>query len=293
MELIYKVKKPETITRFLQENNVPAKVIEMNKGKPHILVNQAEKSFKDTVKKGDHLHVFIQDETPEEDIQPQTIELDIRYEDEYLLIVNKPAEMQIMTSKAHPTGTLANAIAGYFQSKAIFSQIHYVNRLDKETSGLMIIAKNRFVKFLLSDKTEGDITKEYLCILDGLLDVKRSCIDLPIGRIENSAKREVQFGGEDCQTNYAVQREFLQYSLVKVLSESGRVHQIRVHFAHFNYPIIGDAIYSKKQHKVNTMMLYSSRVSFHHPIKDTEVDVTLEYPKEFKQFLFEHGVRTE
>jgi len=291
MELVYKIKKPESIVSFLHESNVPIKIIEMEDGKHKVFVNHNLKTLKDTVKKGEHLHVFVQDEERDGLVAPEKMDLNIAYEDEYLLVINKPANIQIMVTKAHPKGTLANGLQQYFIENNIFSQIHFVNRLDKESSGLMIIAKNRFIKFLLSDKTEGEITREYYCVIDGIIDAKRNCIDLPIGRHENSVKREVQMTGEECSTSYQVIKEFSHYSLVKILSETGRAHQIRVHFSHFSYPIVGDEIYNNNQYKVDQMLLYSYRVSFQHPILDTLVDVSLELPETFQKFLKENGAK--
>jgi 23S rRNA pseudouridine1911/1915/1917 synthase len=291
MELIYKIKKPESIVNFLHENNVPLKIIEMEDGKHKVFVNHNLKLLKDTVKKGDHLHIFILNEDRDSLVVPEKMDLDIVYEDEYILVVNKPANMQIMVTKAHPQGTLANGLQQYYVDNNILSQIHFVNRLDKESSGLMIIAKNRFIKFLLSSKTEGEIQREYYCIIDGILDLKRSCIDLPIGRQENTIKREVQMSGEECSTSYQVVKEFGHYSLVKIISETGKAHQIRVHFSHFSYPVVGDDLYNSNRYKVDQMLLFSYKVSFQHPINDTLVDLTLDIPEPFQKFMKENGAK--
>ena len=110
MELIYRVKKPETIQRFMQENNIPSKILELENEKPKIYVNNVIKTRKDTVKKGEKIHFFIRDEKRDEKVKPEEIDLDIVFEDPYLLILNKPCDMQMMISKAHPNGTLANGI---------------------------------------------------------------------------------------------------------------------------------------------------------------------------------------
>ena len=143
MELVYRPKKPEAIKRFMLENNIPLKLVVVSGGKQLIYVNNEQKTKDDTIKKGDTLKIVIPDEKFDTTIKPEAIALDIRYEDEYFLIVNKPADMQVMVSKAHPTGTLANALNHYYQQQGIPSQIHFINRLDKETSGLMLVAKNR------------------------------------------------------------------------------------------------------------------------------------------------------
>ncbi len=283
MELVYKIRKPETILRFIRENNIPMKIIELENDKPKIYVSTNHKSLKDSVKKGENLHIFIQDEAYDTKIAPEEGELDIAYEDDYVLIVNKPADLQIMVTKAHPLGTLANYIQAYYQKNKIHSQIHFVNRLDKESSGLILLAKNRFIKFLLSEKTDGTIKREYYAILDGILDSKKNCIDLPIGKVENSYLREVQMNGEECSTYYQVIKEFNQFTLIKILSETGRTHQIRVHFSHFYCPIVGDDLYNSKKYNITQLLLFSYKISFTHPITDELIDISLELPKVMKE----------
>ncbi|MDD4354811.1 MAG: RluA family pseudouridine synthase [Candidatus Izemoplasmatales bacterium] len=285
MELVYRPKKPETIKRFMHENNIPLKLVVVQEGKQLIYVNNDLKSKDDTIKKGDTLKIVIPDEKWDSSIAPEDIPLDIQYEDDYFLIVNKPADMQVMISKAHPSGTLANALNFYFQKNQIQSQIHFINRLDKETSGLMLIAKNRFIRFLFSDKTSNVVNREYIAILEGILDNKRLCIDLPVSRIDGSIKREVTLTGEDCSTSYEVMKEFKKFSLVKILSETGKIHQIRVHFSHFHYPIVGDELYNKNHYPVSQLLLLSNRISFNHPLKDQPVEVTLPMPKAFQDFI--------
>ncbi|HOP56627.1 MAG TPA: RluA family pseudouridine synthase [Bacillota bacterium] len=289
MDLIYRAKKPETIKRFLLENNIPLKLVKSEEGKMMLFVNNDLKTKDDTMKKGDTIKIRIQDEKPESDIIPEDIPLDILFEDEYFLVVNKPSDMQVMISKTHPTGTLANALAFYYKKNGLGSQIHFINRLDKETSGLMLVAKNRFLKFLFSDRTDNSITNEYLAVVQGLMDIKRFCIELPISRSEGSIKREVSETGDECKTSYQVEREFDGFSLVRILSETGRTHQIRVHFSYFNYPIVGDLLYNKNRYPVKDMLLYSNLIRFRHPIKDQDVEVRLPASEEIRAFMKMHG----
>ncbi len=289
MELVYRPKKPEAIKRFMLENNIPLKLVVVSGGKQLIYVNNEQKTKDDTIKKGDTLKIVIPDEKFDTTIKPEAIALDIRYEDEYFLIVNKPADMQVMVSKAHPTGTLANALNHYYQQQGIPSQIHFINRLDKETSGLMLVAKNRFLKFLFSSKTENLVEREYYAVLDGILDNKRLCIELPITRGEGTIKREVSLQGEECQTTYQVEKEFGRFTLVRITAESGKTHQIRVHFSYFNFPIVGDDLYNKNRYNVESMLLLSQRIAFSHPLKDQKVEVTLPLSEAFTGFIRKNG----
>jgi len=291
MELIYRPKKPETIKRFMFENNIPLKLVDIQKGKQMLFVNHEQKTKDDTIKKGDNLKIIIPDEPYDPSITPEAGPLDIRYEDEYYLIVNKPANMQVMVSNAHPTGTLANLLNHYYQSQGIHAKIHFINRLDKETSGLMFIAKHRFLKFLFSDKTDNKVEREYYAIVDGLLENKKLCIELPINRVEGSIKREVSMTGEECQTAYQVEKEFNHYSLVRIISETGKTHQIRVHFAHFRLPIVGDELYNANRYPVSEMLLMSHRIAFTHPLKDTKVEVILPLSNAFESFMNRYNIK--
>ncbi len=274
----------------MHENNIPLKLVLVEGNKLQIFVNNDLKGKDDTIKKGDTVKIQIPDEKPDTSVKSEDIPLDIRYEDEYFLIVNKPANMQVMISRAHPSGTLANALNHYYEEKGIKSQIHFINRLDKETSGLILVAKNRFVKFLFSDKIDNNpIQREYYAILDGILENKQFCIDLPIARIEGSIQREVRMNGEECKTTYKVEEEFNHYSLVRVLSETGRAHQIRVHFAYFRYPVVGDELYNKNQYQVDQLLLFSYKITFTHPITEKPVEIVSKLPAAFTDFMKKNG----
>jgi 23S rRNA pseudouridine1911/1915/1917 synthase len=286
MELTYKIKKPEAIKNFLHECNVPSKLIKEFKGKQLITVNNEFKTYNDTIKKGDTLKVTIPDEEVDQTILHEDIPLDMVYEDDYLMIINKPYDMAVMVTKAHETGTLSNALCHYFDIKNIQSKIHLVNRLDKDTCGLLVVAKNRFIKFLLSDNLKANIDREYYAIIDGILPAKQGSIDLPIGKPdEMSMRREVMEGGDEAVTDYKVLKEFIHYSLIKVTLETGRTHQIRVHMSHFNFPIVGDPLYNKKYKTGEKMLLCSYKVAFKHPITGVMLAYELDLPDSFKVFM--------
>ena len=186
------------------------------------------KSLKDAVKKGEHVSIFIQDEDLDSSILPSSLSINIVYEDDYLLIVNKPADVQMMPSKLHPQDTLANRLQAYYKKNSISSGIHFVNRLDTEASGLILVAKNRFIKYLFNDKTGTNVTREYHAILDGILDFKSHCIDLPISKSDDMNLKEVSMDGEECETSYEVVEEYKNFSHVKIEENLGKT--IRLEF---------------------------------------------------------------
>ncbi len=285
MELVIRAKKPETIKRMMHENNIPVKIIEKKDQHLEIYVAKNLKTRKDTIKKGENVHFFITDEGIDKRIKPEDKSIDIIYEDDYLLIVNKPTGMPVMVSKAHREATLANALMHHFLKHKIKNHIHFVNRLDKESSGLVLIAKHKFIAFLLSDKVGATITRHYHAILDGVLPLKEGCIDLPISRKEGSIEREVSEKGKECKTNYKVEKEFLNKSLVRIRLNKNRTHQVRVHFAHFDAPILGDYIYNPESSSEDLLMLVADRMVFNHPVTDEQIDKKITFPKPFQAYL--------
>ncbi|MBI9009726.1 MAG: RluA family pseudouridine synthase [Tenericutes bacterium] len=281
MELIYRVKKPETIGRFIQENNIPNKILELVNDKPKIEVNEKAKTKKSTVRKGDKIHFFIKDEERDPRVKSEDVKLDVVYEDPYMLIVNKPKNVQMMISKAHPEGTLANAINHYYELNDINSKIHYVTKLDREASGLIVVAKHKFIKYLLNNV---NTIKYYMkIIVKGTLELKESSIPLPIARVEGSILREVSEKGEECLTTYKVLDEFNGYSLVEVSIENKLAHQVRVHFSYFFAPIVGDKLYGEATKE--ELMMFCNKLDFQNPITEENIHLELIEPKHFKEFL--------
>jgi 23S rRNA pseudouridine1911/1915/1917 synthase len=283
MEMIYRVKKPETILRFMQENNIPSKILELEEDKLKIYVNNILKSRKDTVKKGDKIHFFVKPETPDPRIKPEDRELNIVFEDDYILIVNKPANMQMMISKAHPKGTLANAIASYYLKNDIQAKVHFVTKLDKEASGLIVVAKHRFIHYLFSNNGDS-LTYYFKALVEGKLQLKESCIPLPISRVDGSIKREISQEGEECLTNYKVLEEYKDFSLVDIWVKNKRAHQLRVHFSYFFSPVVGDVVYESNL-LADELMLFCYKIEFVHPITEEDINIEATLPKSFTDFI--------
>ncbi len=283
MELIYRVKKPETIHRFMQENFIPSKILELEDEKHKIYVNNVLKSRKDTVKKGEKIHFFIKDEKRDEKVKPEDIALDIVFEGTYLLILDKPCDMQMMISKAHPNGTLANGINHYYQKNDISTKMYFITKLDREASGLIVIAKHRFIKFLLTNQ-DNSLTYYLKAIVEGKLDLKNSTIPLPISRMEGTIKREVSEVGDECLTNYKVLKEFKEFSLIDIWVKNKRAHQIRVHFSYFFCPIIGDKIYGNAKSK-EPLMLHCYKMDFNHPITEEKMLYEIDVPEYFNTYI--------
>ena len=284
MELIYRVKKPETIQRFIKENNIPTSILERDEKFYKIFVNNKIKSRKDTVRKGDKIHFHIRDEQIEP-LVPQDIPLDIVYEDNELLIVNKQANQRMMISKKHTENTLANGIVNYYINNNIHSKLHFINRLDTDISGLVVLAKHKFIKFLLSDKLNNEPIFHYQAVVDGDIQASSFSISLPIAKMKESSLREISQEGKECVTSYKVIKEYKNYSLLDLKVKNKITHQIKVHLAHFDFPVVGDKYYNQNKYNLDRILLHNHKVVFTHPITDEEMSVSSEIPEIFYNFL--------
>lgn len=218
--------------------------------------------------------------------EPQDIPLEILMEDEDLLILNKQPGIVVHPTKGHADGTIANALAYYMKQKGENWKIRFVNRLDMDTSGLLIVARNAFSQEKLQQQMKnGGIVKKYLAVVDGILEEEEGVIDLPIGLIgENEVGRCVRADGYPSITKYKrINILKGERTLVELTLETGRTHQIRVHMAHIGHPVTGDSLYGTARPEViGRQALHAWSLSFDHPTKNTRVEITAEMPEDMK-----------
>lgn len=232
---------------------------------------------------GDELVVTLEEEKSSEKITPVCIPLSIVYEDEDLLVIDKPADMPIHPSVNNYGNTLANALAGYYHQKEENFVFRCINRLDRDTTGLLIVAKNGLSGAILSDMgKKRAIHREYLAIACGHTPPEGT-IDAPIGRKEGSIlERCVDFEkGEQAVTHYRTIKYKDGYSLVSLTLETGRTHQIRVHMKYLGYPLTGDYLYHPDYTLLDHQALHSYRLAFWHPITGKEMEFTAPPPWDF------------
>lgn len=232
------------------------------------------------VKAGDAIQIVFFDEKT--GMEPQDLPLDIVYEDDYLLVVNKPAGMAVHPTGSYQEGTLANAIAYYWGRIGLDTKVRLVHRIDKDTSGLVLVAKEPYtLQRLLQQLSRQELVREYLAIVQGQLDSPQGVITTPIGRsMDHGVKRAVQAGGRKARTVYQVLHSNAKASLLRVRLESGRTHQIRVHFADLGHPILGDPLYGEAIAEISGQALHAWRLEFVHPRTGQRHDVTCPIPKE-------------
>ena len=255
-----------------------------------ILVNGVHYYMRQELSKGDHLQVRICETQNSEKIPPTKLPLDIIYEDEDLLVLNKPAGMQIHPSLNNYTNSIANALAYYFQSQGKPFIFRCCNRLDRDTSGLTIVSKHLVSGSILSDMTKyREVHREYLAIARGSVTPSEGTIQAPLGRKEGTIiERTVDWEhGEDAVTHYKVVKEANGHSLVSLRLETGRTHQIRIHMKYLGYPLIGDYLYNPDMEYMTRQALHSHHMEFTHPITGEHMSFTAPLPEDMARVMQE------
>ena len=253
-----------------------------------ILVNEKVVSNNYVVKLGDSI-VVNDDLNYDISVEAEDIPIDVVYEDDYLLVINKASGMVVHPAPGHYTGTLVNALLYRFQlSQKDKMRPGIVHRLDKDTSGLMLVAKNDEVHDALSRMIANkEVERHYLAIVDGVIKHDTGTIDAPIGRDANNRQKmaitDVQ--GKEAITHFRVLETFSNHSLVECILETGRTHQIRVHMAYIGHPVSNDPMYGYGKSTEFGQMLHSKSIRFIHPVTKEELFFEVEPPKEFLEFL--------
>lgn len=255
-----------------------------------ILVNGVHYYMRQELSTGDHLQVRICETHNSEKIPPTKLPLDIIYEDEDLLVLNKPAGMPIHPSLNNYTNSIANALAYYFQSQGKPFIFRCCNRLDRDTSGLTIVSKHLVSGSILSDMTKyREVHREYLAIARGSVTPFEGTIQAPLGRKEGTIiERTVDWEhGEDAVTHYKVVKEANGHSLVSLRLETGRTHQIRIHMKYLGYPLIGDYLYNPDMEYMTRQALHSHHMEFTHPITGAHMSFTAPLPEDMARVMQE------
>ena len=264
----------ETITKMLAEE--------------YILVNGKSIKASYKVKVGDV--ILIKDGFVKEmSLEATKMDIDIVYEDEYLMVINKDSGVVVHPGAGNSNDTLVNGLLYYNKtlSKGEEFRPGIVHRLDKDTSGLMIVAKDDKAHELLAyDFKNKRIHREYIALLDGVFPQKKAIIDAPIGRSKQYFdKMEVCKDGKKAITNLEVIKKYKDYTLVKLVLETGRTHQIRVHLAYIGYPVHNDPVYSNKVCTDFGQFLHSAYLKFKHPITGEVLEFNSKLPEEFQTFI--------
>ena len=252
-----------------------------------IRVNDREVTVRERLKAGDTVMIMFPPEQVSEGLLPEDIPLNIRYEDDYVLVVAKPPYMNTIPSREHPAGSLANGLTGYYKQKGIEATTHIVTRLDRNTSGLVLIAKHRHIHHLLSEQQKsGQVKRRYQAIVEGQMASSTGEIEEPIGRKPTSIiEREVREDGRYACTRYKVLRQTESHAFLELELQTGRTHQIRVHMAHVGHPLAGDDLYGGKREEIARQALHCFHLQFIHPISKEPMLIKEEMPDDMKGLL--------
>ena len=279
------------VEQFLRRKRYSGQNLSKIKRMPKsILVNGVHYYMRQELSTGDHLQVRICETQNSEKIPPTKLPLDIIYEDEDLLVLNKPAGMPIHPSLNNYTNSIANALAYYFQSQGKPFIFRCCNRLDRDTSGLTIVSKHLVSGSILSDMTKyREVHREYLAIARGSVTPSEGTIQAPLGRKEGTIiERTVDWEhGEDAVTHYKVVKEANGHSLVSLRLETGRTHQIRIHMKYLGYPLIGDYLYNPDMEYMTRQALHSHHMEFTHPITGEHMSFTAPLPEDMARVMQE------
>lgn len=250
-----------------------------------ILINGVKKTVRYMLQESDKLEVVFPPEEVSAYLEKEPMTLDIVYEDKDLLIVNKPAGIPTLPSRLHTTGTLANGVLYYYEQQHIPFTIHVVTRLDRDTSGLVLFAKHQYSHSLFSKlQRNQQIQRVYIAYVHGYLDKKYGTIDAPIGRHPDSIiERKVTPEGQTAITHYQVIEERTNFSKLQIQLETGRTHQIRVHFAHIHQPLLGDELYGGRKDIIERQALHCAEISFIHPFSQQKILVQADLPDDMNQ----------
>ena len=285
LEYIVKDEKYKNINQILkQEFQISARLMHKLIIEKHVLLNGCVIDTRESVVLGDTVTVNLDFEENSENIIPVKMELDIIFEDDGLLILNKPAGIAVHPSILHYENSLSNGVKYYFESIGLKRKIRPVNRLDLNTSGLIVFAKNEYVQeCLIKQMNSGNFIKEYIAIVKGYFAEPCGTINLPIARKAHSIiERCISPDGQEAITDYCVIQELENYSIVKCALKTGRTHQIRVHMSSIGHPLLGDSLYGVKSPLINRQALHSYKIAFIHPVSHEKMEFICDLPGDMK-----------
>ncbi|GGM24746.1 putative RNA pseudouridine synthase YjbO [Paraliobacillus quinghaiensis] len=254
-----------------------------------LLVNDVSVTVRKVLQESDIVEVRFPPENRSPFIVSERVPFTIVYEDNDVLVIEKPQGIATMPSIHHKSGTIANGILHHFEENGLDYTVHIVTRLDRDTSGLLLVGKHQLSHSILAQsQKKGEIDRRYQALIPGQLEKKKGTIDAPIARHPDSIiKRMVDTSGKHAVTHYQVIKEVKGYTLVQVKLETGRTHQIRVHFAYLGYPLMGDSLYGGSREVIKRQALHCTSLTFNHPITKQSYTFTSPLPTDMKKLIQE------
>jgi len=286
--IINNLTKYETIKQVLKEEfHLSDRLITKLKLSNKIFLNNQSTHINKKIEIGNLVKIDLDFVETCDNIVATQMELDILYEDDGILIINKPPFVPIHPSINHYEDSLSNGVKYYFNSIGLKRKIRPVNRLDKNTSGIVIFAKNEYIQELLIQQMKlGDFKKEYFALANGIIDKDFQIINAPIARKADSIiERCISENGDKAITEVQLIKKYDNYSLIKCNLKTGRTHQIRVHLKYIGHPILGDDLYGKKTELIGRQALHAYKVSFIHPINKQKIEIEAPIPNDLTKII--------
>lgn len=285
MKITYTVESENKLADILKyKMDLSSRIIRKLKKDKGVRVNDIVITFGSKLRVGDVIVVNL----PKEDniFEPEDVPVDIRYESDHFIVINKAPFMVVHPTLGHKFGTVANALAGYMVSKGQSYKIRFANRLDRDTSGLMIVCKSGFGQKIVSDQMmDNSIVKEYDALVMGIVEDDEGTINEPIDRAyEDSVHRVVRPDGQPSVTHYKVVKRLEDMTWLRIRLETGRTHQIRVHMQHLGHSLVGDLLYGGNHELINRQALHACHLVFRNVAGET-VDVKADMPDDMKGLL--------
>ena len=289
MNLTYIVDSKNTINNILTSQfNMSKRLKTKLINNKNVLLNGSFVDTRNTVDPGDKITLVLNYPEDSQNIIDTEMDLEILYEDDFLLAVNKPAGVAVHPSILHYNDSLSNGIKYYYKAIGLKKKIRIINRIDLNTSGIVLFAKNEYIQECLIKQMESKkFAKTYLALVDGHISPAIGTINKPIARKENSIiERCISKNGQKSITHYKVLKNFNNYTLIECSLGTGRTHQIRVHMASINHPVLGDTLYgTSKPNVINRQALHSYKIKFIHPISKNTISIKAPIPKDMQNLI--------
>ena len=284
--LVWSVEKEEVLKKVLiEEMGISLRMISELKSRRAVNVNGTLRFNHETVHVGEIITVDLGENRSEYGLEEGVV--DVIYEDEDIVAVNKSPFIVVHPTGTHLTGTLLNYMESWFRQNGILEKVRFISRLDRDTSGILLIAKNRYAHHRMSQAHQDMMMqKTYVALIEGKMKRQEGEINAPIGRRENDGiKREVMEDGQTAITKYKVLKEEEKFSLVELTPVTGRTHQLRCHMAYIGYPLIGDSLYGGNMEYMNRQALHSVTLEFFSPRKEEKIYLKAELPQDMQELV--------
>lgn len=280
--------KKEAAGKILRQNGISGRTLKkIRQGAGRILYQKKVITERTKINGEATLILDLKPEQPDPNVAQSTLPIEIITEDQHFLALNKDAQTTSVPGPANSTTTLANRALGYAQTQSQPYVPHILTRLDFDTSGVVLFAKSNFIQSMVQDQiTNHTMKKEYLAVVSGRLPNDHGMVDLPLKKESyESARRIVASDGKPSQTEYWVQERFEDATMIKVRLHTGRTHQIRAHFAHLGFPLIGDELYGGPTQLIHRQMLHAAHLELVNPFTDQPESFNASLPDDFQDAL--------